>query len=117
LTQLDLDNTRSKATTNHTISTIGGEAQSTLMSGHPQVDTVKAATGAAFAWRVAAFYAALFGVLGVQVPFLPVWLAAKGLDAGAIGVVLAVPVVVRMAAIPLARPMAPTAATRCIRRC
>jgi PPP family 3-phenylpropionic acid transporter len=102
LTQLDLDNTRSKATTNHTISTIGGEAQSTLMSGHPQVDTVKAATGAAFAWRVAAFYAALFGVLGVQVPFLPVWLAAKGLDAGAIGVVLAVPMVVRVAAIPLA---------------
>jgi len=73
-----------------------------LMSGHPQVDTVKAATGAAFAWRVAAFYAALFCVLGVQVPFLPVWLAAKGLDAGAIGVVLAVPMVVRVAAIPLA---------------
>jgi len=72
------------------------------MSGHPQVDATGAGTGAAFAWRVAAFYAALFGVLGVQVPFLPVWLAAKGLDAGAIGVVLAVPVVVRVAAIPLA---------------
>jgi PPP family 3-phenylpropionic acid transporter len=101
-----LDNTRSEPTTDHRISTIGGEAQSALMSGHPQIDAKVAApragTGAAFAWRLAAFYAALFVVLGVQVPFLPVWLAAKGLDAGAIGVVLAVPMVVRVAAIPLA---------------
>ena len=72
------------------------------MSGHPQIDAIGAAKGSAFAWRLAAFYAALFVVLGVQVPFLPVWLAAKGLDAGAIGVVLAVPMVVRVAAIPLA---------------
>ena len=53
-------------------------------------------------WRLAAFYAALFAALGVQLPFLPVWLAAKGLDAGAIGVVLAVPMIVRVFAIPLA---------------
>ncbi len=57
---------------------------------------------APFTWRLAAFYAALFVALGVQLPFLPVWLAAKGLDAGAIGVVLAVPMVVRVFAIPLA---------------
>jgi PPP family 3-phenylpropionic acid transporter len=38
----------------------------------------------------------------VQLPFLPVWLAARGLDAGAIGGVLAVPMVVRVFAIPLA---------------
>src|ERR671936_2512255 len=55
-----------------------------------------------FAWRLAVFYAALFVALGVQVPFLPLWLAAKGLDAGAIGIVLSVPMVVRVAAIPLA---------------
>jgi MFS transporter, PPP family, 3-phenylpropionic acid transporter len=55
-----------------------------------------------FTWRLAAFYAALFAALGVQLPFLPVWLAAKGLDAGAIGVVLAVPMIVRVFAIPLA---------------
>jgi PPP family 3-phenylpropionic acid transporter len=97
-----LANTRSEPTTDHRISTIGGEAQSALMSGHPQIDAIGAAKGAAFAWRLAAFYAALFVVLGVQVPFLPVWLAAKGLDAGAIGVVLAVPMVVRVVAIPLA---------------
>jgi MFS transporter, PPP family, 3-phenylpropionic acid transporter len=48
------------------------------------------------------FYAALFLVLGVQLPFLPLWLAAKGLDAGAIGIVLAIPMIVRVLAIPLA---------------
>ena len=48
------------------------------------------------------FYAALFVALGVQLPFLPLWLAAKGLDAGAIGVALALPMVVRVFAIPLA---------------
>lgn len=56
----------------------------------------------AFAWRLAVFYAALFAALGVQLPFLPVWLAAKGLDAGAIGVVLAIPMIVRVFTIPLA---------------
>src|SRR5262245_25877237 len=58
--------------------------------------------GRGFAWRLAAFYAALFGALGVQLPFLPVWLAAKGLDAAAIGIVLAIPMVVRLFAVPLA---------------
>ncbi len=55
-----------------------------------------------FAWRLAVFYAALFVALGVQLPFLPLWLAAKGLDAGAIGIALAVPMIVRVVAIPLA---------------
>src|SRR5215475_4246580 len=55
-----------------------------------------------FAWRLAVFYAALFVALGVQLPFLPLWLAAKGLDAGAIGVALALPMVVRVFTIPLA---------------
>jgi PPP family 3-phenylpropionic acid transporter len=40
--------------------------------------------------------------LGVQLPFLPVWLAAKRLDPTAIGIVLAVPMVVRALAIPFA---------------
>src|SRR5713226_8791950 len=67
------------------------------MSGNPQI-----LTGQAFAWRLAAFYAALFMALGVQLPFLPVWLAAKGLDAREIGIVLAIPMVVRVLAIPVA---------------
>jgi PPP family 3-phenylpropionic acid transporter len=60
----------------------------------------KALTG--FAPRLAAFYAALFAALGVQLPFLPVWFAAKGLDAQTIGLALAVPMVVRVFAIPMA---------------
>ncbi len=55
-----------------------------------------------FAWRLAAFYAALFAALGVQLPFLPVWFAARGLDADTIGLVLAVPMLVRVFAIPFA---------------
>src|SRR5207247_1162720 len=41
-----------------------------------------------FTWRLAVFYAALFVALGVQLPFLPLWLAAQGLNAGAIGIAL-----------------------------
>jgi len=67
------------------------------MLPHPQKST-----GETFALRLKAFYAALFVTLGVQMPFLPVWLTAKGLDAQAVGIVLAVPIAVRIFAIPLA---------------
>ena len=33
-----------------------------------------------FAPRVAAFYAAFFVMIGIHMPFFPVWLKAKGLD-------------------------------------
>ena len=71
------------------------------MKGNPQI-----LTGAAFAWRLAVFYSALCAVLGVQMPFLPVWFAAKGLDAASVGVALAIPLVVRLIAIPLASRIA-----------
>jgi PPP family 3-phenylpropionic acid transporter len=58
--------------------------------------------GLGFAARLSALYAALFVLSGVQMPFFPVWLKAKGLDAVTIGLVLAVPMVVRVAAIPFA---------------
>ncbi|MEJ2377314.1 MAG: MFS transporter [Pseudolabrys sp.] len=51
--------------------------------------------------RLAALYAALFMGIGIQMPFFPVWLKARGLDAGMIGVVLAAPLVARLIAIPL----------------
>jgi MFS transporter, PPP family, 3-phenylpropionic acid transporter len=63
-------------------------------------------TGEHFSLRLKAFYAALFLTLGVQLPFLPVWLTAKGLDPRAIGIVLAVPAVIRIVAIPLATQVA-----------
>ncbi len=54
----------------------------------------------AFALRLSLFYAALCLVFGVHMPFFPVWLAAKGLDAGAIGLVLSLPMVVRVLTVP-----------------
>jgi MFS transporter, PPP family, 3-phenylpropionic acid transporter len=52
-----------------------------------------------FARRLAGLYAATFVVFGVQLPFFPVWLRAKGLDAQIIGAVLAIPMFVRVFAI------------------
>lgn len=54
-----------------------------------------------FAARLALFYAGLFVVVGIQMPYFPVWLQAKGLDSGAIGIVLAVSVIGRVIAVPL----------------
>ena len=54
-----------------------------------------------FVPRLAAFYAALFILPGIQMPFFPVWLQAKDLDAKLIGIVLTVPIVARVVAIPL----------------
>jgi PPP family 3-phenylpropionic acid transporter len=66
----------------------------------------KIPTGASFVWRLAFFYSALCAALGFQMPFLPVWLAAKGLDAGTVGIALAIPLVVRVVAIPVATRIA-----------
>jgi len=54
-----------------------------------------------FGARVALFYAGLFFVVGIHMPFFPVWLKAKGLDAEAIGLVIATPILVRMVAVPI----------------
>lgn len=54
-----------------------------------------------FARRLSLYYAALCLVLGVQLPFFPIWLDAKGLDARAIGLVLALPMVVRVLTVPV----------------
>jgi PPP family 3-phenylpropionic acid transporter len=55
-----------------------------------------------FRLRMAAFYAAIFAFAGVQMPFLPVWLSAKGLDSREIGLVLASATLVRPVVVPLA---------------
>jgi PPP family 3-phenylpropionic acid transporter len=47
------------------------------------------------------FYAAFFLFGGIQLPFFPVWLEARGLDARMIGIVIAVPMLVRIVATPL----------------
>jgi MFS transporter, PPP family, 3-phenylpropionic acid transporter len=53
-----------------------------------------------FSWRLAAFYAAVFWFSGIILPFFPAWLQAKGLDATATGIVLAVPMLIRLVSVP-----------------
>jgi PPP family 3-phenylpropionic acid transporter len=59
-----------------------------------------------FVQRLAALYAAIFITSGITLPFFPVWLRAKGLDPGMIGIVLAAPMVVRVFAITAAARLA-----------
>ncbi len=65
------------------------------MPSDPQI------TAARFVRRLALFYVALFVSIGIQLPFFPLWLEAKGLDAGMIGLVLAAPMVVRLFSVPV----------------
>jgi PPP family 3-phenylpropionic acid transporter len=71
------------------------------MLGHPQE-----LSAGRFVRQMALFYASTFVALGVNLPFLPVWLAAKGLEPQTIGVVLALPMVLRLLAIPVATRVA-----------
>ena len=54
-----------------------------------------------FVLKLGLFYAAYFLYGGVQLPFFPLWLESRGLDASAIGVVIAVPMVVRIIFTPI----------------
>lgn len=54
------------------------------------------------AFRLAFFYAAIFALGGVQLPFWPAWLAGRGLSAGEIGTLLALGQWIRLAGNPLA---------------
>jgi MFS transporter, PPP family, 3-phenylpropionic acid transporter len=71
------------------------------MAPHPGITA-----GDGFAWRLSAFYASFFVYAGITLPFLPAWLAFKGLNAGEIGLVLAAPLLVRPIALPLATRLA-----------
>lgn len=51
--------------------------------------------------RLALFYAAIFAAIGVLLPFWPLWLAARGLDAAEIGVLVSIHMWVKVAANPL----------------
>jgi PPP family 3-phenylpropionic acid transporter len=59
-----------------------------------------------FAGRLALFYGVFFVSIGINLPAFPVWLAARGLDAESIGLVLALPMVVRVFAIPVVSRLA-----------
>lgn len=53
-------------------------------------------------FSVAAAYLTACVVLGIQTPFFPLFLAERGLSPDAIGLALALPMVIRLAAMPLA---------------
>jgi len=59
-----------------------------------------------FSPRLAAFYATLGISTGVGMPFFPAWLAFTGLDAVEIGIVLAIPMLVRIFFVPLTTRLA-----------
>ena len=52
-------------------------------------------------FRIALFYAAVFLVIGVHVPFWPAWLKSRGLGASEIGLILSVATWIRALAPPL----------------
>jgi len=51
--------------------------------------------------RLSLFYIAFFGVIGVYMPFWPVWLTSRGLEPAEIGLLLALSAGVRVLAAPL----------------
>jgi MFS transporter, PPP family, 3-phenylpropionic acid transporter len=56
--------------------------------------------------RLALVYAALFFEMGVQIPFLPVWLGARGLSDNEIAILLGAPLAMRVVATPLLSALA-----------
>jgi PPP family 3-phenylpropionic acid transporter len=54
-----------------------------------------------FALKLGLFYAAYFLFGGIQLPYFPLWLEASGLDPATIGLVIAVPTVVRIVVTPV----------------
>ncbi|MGF9691508.1 MFS transporter [Rhizobium sp. 0TCS1.26] len=59
-----------------------------------------------FATRCALAYAAALGVNGVLLPFFPVWLKSLSLDDFQIGIILTVPIVLRVLSAPIAGMLA-----------
>jgi MFS transporter, PPP family, 3-phenylpropionic acid transporter len=57
--------------------------------------------GARIAGRLGVFYAASFLVVGIQLPFWPVWLAGRGLDAHEIALVFAAAIWAKVIATPV----------------
>jgi PPP family 3-phenylpropionic acid transporter len=63
-------------------------------------------TARRFATRLALFYGAVFGPVGAQLPFFPVWLKSIGIDAPWIGLIIAVPSLTRFTVLPLVTGLA-----------
>ena len=60
-----------------------------------------ASSPAGIAARIAFFYVAIFLILGISLPYFPLWLKAQGLSAVEIGLVTSVPLFIRIATTPM----------------
>src|ERR1043166_8915005 len=84
-----------------------GPPSATVSAGADSLQTA-AGVGAerGIAWRLAFFYAALSSAFGVIVPFWPTWLAARGLDATQIGLLLSLGYWIKLAGNPILASLA-----------
>lgn len=57
--------------------------------------------GGDYGQRIALYFAAMFIIYGVLIPFLPVWLDGRGLNANEVAIVTAVPFILRLAVTPV----------------
>ena len=75
----------------------------------PSLATIPIASRASarrFATRLALFYGAVFGLVGTQLPFFPVWLKSIGIDASWIGIITALPSLTRFTVLPFVTGLA-----------
>ena len=70
------------------------------MSSESQIPIAAKLASRRFARHLAAFYATLFGMTGVHLPFFTVWLKAIGIDAAWIGLINALPAITRFTTLP-----------------
>lgn len=59
------------------------------------------APGAAFAARLAVFNASVFFVIGIHLPYMPLWLSSRGLGEREVAMIMATPQIVRLGFTPL----------------
>jgi MFS transporter, PPP family, 3-phenylpropionic acid transporter len=76
------------------------------MPSESQIPIASSDNSRRFATRLALFYGTLFGLVGTQLPFFPMWLKAVGIDAAWIGIITAVPSVTRFTTLPLVTGLA-----------
>jgi MFS transporter, PPP family, 3-phenylpropionic acid transporter len=76
------------------------------MPGESQIPIASQAGSRRFATRLALFYGTLFGLVGTQLPFFPLWLKAIGIEAAWIGIITAVPAVTRFTILPVVTGLA-----------
>jgi PPP family 3-phenylpropionic acid transporter len=71
------------------------------MVGESQIPIASQALAKRFATWLALVYGTEFGLVGTHLPFFPVWLRAVGVDAAWIGIITAVPSLMRFTTLPL----------------